>query len=93
MKGGSIAFEPVATIDVDPVEGRIYAGLEVIRRSIGDAYLVGCGAPILPPLGLLDASRRRPCGHPTRSPAAFRDGSGRLARLQPACACRDDRQS
>ena len=33
------------------------AGLQVIRRAIGDAYLLGCGAPILPSLGLIDAMR------------------------------------
>ena len=32
-------------------------GLEIIRRAIGDAYLLGCGAPILPSLGLVDAMR------------------------------------
>ena len=36
-------------------------GLEVIREAIGpDAYLLGCGAPILPSVGLVDAMRVGP---------------------------------
>jgi alpha-galactosidase len=35
-------------------------GLRVIREAIGDAYLVGCGAPILPSVGLVDAMRVSP---------------------------------
>jgi alpha-galactosidase len=36
-------------------------GLRVIRESIGDdAYLLGCGAPILPSVGLVDAMRVGP---------------------------------
>jgi alpha-galactosidase len=36
-------------------------GLRVIRESIGeDAYLLGCGAPMLPSVGLLDAMRVGP---------------------------------
>jgi alpha-galactosidase len=36
-------------------------GLRVIRDSIGaDAYLLGCGAPILPSVGLVDAMRVGP---------------------------------
>jgi alpha-galactosidase len=35
-------------------------GLRVIRESIGDAYLLGCGAPILPSVGLVDAIRISP---------------------------------
>jgi alpha-galactosidase len=34
------------------------SGLELIRDAIGpDAYLLGCGAPILPSVGLVDAMR------------------------------------
>jgi alpha-galactosidase len=36
------------------------AGLELVREVVGDAYLVGCGAPILPSVGLLDAMRVSP---------------------------------
>jgi alpha-galactosidase len=36
-------------------------GLEVIREAIGpDAFLLGCGAPILPSVGLVDAMRVGP---------------------------------
>ncbi len=36
-------------------------GLEVIREAAGDsAYLLGCGAPILPSVGLVDAMRVGP---------------------------------
>lgn len=35
-------------------------GLEVVREAIGDAYLLGCGAPILPSVGLVDAMRISP---------------------------------
>jgi alpha-galactosidase len=40
-------------------------GLRVIREAIGpDAYLLGCGAPILPSVGLVDAMRVGPdIGH------------------------------
>lgn len=32
-------------------------GLRIIRESIADAYLLGCGAPMLPSVGLVDAMR------------------------------------
>jgi alpha-galactosidase len=32
-------------------------GVRAIRDAIGDAYLLGCGAPILPSVGLVDAMR------------------------------------
>jgi alpha-galactosidase len=40
-------------------------GLDIIREAIGpDAYLLGCGAPILPSVGLVDAMRVGPdIGH------------------------------
>jgi alpha-galactosidase len=40
-------------------------GLDIIREEIGpDAYLLGCGAPILPSVGLVDAMRVGPdIGH------------------------------
>jgi alpha-galactosidase len=40
-------------------------GLQIIRESIGpDAFLLGCGAPILPSVGLVDAMRVGPdIGH------------------------------
>jgi alpha-galactosidase len=35
-------------------------GIEHIREAIGDAYLLGCGAPVLPSVGLFDAMRISP---------------------------------
>ncbi|GAA3170867.1 hypothetical protein GCM10010531_25200 [Blastococcus jejuensis] len=41
--------------------GAYRRGLQVIREAIGpDAYLLGCGAPILPSVGLVDAMRVGP---------------------------------
>ena len=37
------------------------SGLELVRTAVGpDAYLLGCGAPLLPSVGLLDAMRVSP---------------------------------
>lgn len=36
------------------------SGLQLIREQIGDAYLLGCGAPLLPSVGLVDAMRISP---------------------------------
>jgi alpha-galactosidase len=37
------------------------SGLALVREAVGDdAYLVGCGAPILPSIGLVDAMRISP---------------------------------
>jgi alpha-galactosidase len=47
----------------EPVDGvtAYRHGLRVIREAIGpDAYLLGCGAPILPSVGLVDAMRIGP---------------------------------
>jgi alpha-galactosidase len=46
-------------------------GVQGIRDAIGDAYLLGCGAPILPSLGLVDAMRISPDTSPEVEP---RDG-------------------
>ncbi|GAB2833648.1 hypothetical protein GCM10027176_42440 [Actinoallomurus bryophytorum] len=44
-------------------------GLTVIREAVGpDAYLVGCGAPILPSVGLVDAMRVSPDVSPVYEP-------------------------
>lgn len=46
-------------------------GIELIRDAIGpDAYLLGCGAPILPSIGLFDAMRVSPDTAPHRRPEA-----------------------
>jgi alpha-galactosidase len=44
---------------LSPVAG-YRQGLEVIRQAIGDAYLLGCGAPILASIGKVDAMRISP---------------------------------
>lgn len=43
-----------------PRETAYRQGLEVIRNALDDAYLLTCGAPILPSLGLCDAIRVGP---------------------------------
>jgi alpha-galactosidase len=49
-----------ARADVPGVEA-YRQGLRIIREAIGpDAYLLGCGAPILPSVGLVDAMRVGP---------------------------------
>ncbi|MGW0844575.1 glycoside hydrolase family 36 protein [Streptomyces sp. NPDC002787] len=46
-------------------------GIALIRSAIGpDAYLLGCGAPILPSIGLFDAMRVSPDTAPHRRPEA-----------------------
>ncbi|AZP23406.1 glycoside hydrolase family 36 protein [Streptomyces aquilus] len=46
-------------------------GIRLIRAAIGeDAYLLGCGAPILPSIGLFDAMRVSPDTAPHRRPEA-----------------------
>jgi alpha-galactosidase len=32
-------------------------GIELIRAAVGDSYLLGCGAPVFPSIGLFDAMR------------------------------------
>lgn len=47
------------------------AGVGLIREAIGgDAYLLGCGAPMLPSMGLFDAMRVSPDTAPHRRPEA-----------------------
>jgi len=44
-------------VDIDPLEA-FRAGVQLVRETIGpQAYLLGCGAPILPSVGLFDALR------------------------------------
>ncbi len=44
-------------------------GLETIREAVGDeAYLLGCGAPLGPSIGLVDAMRIGPDVHPDWAP-------------------------
>ena len=68
--------------DVDGIAG-YRAGLRLVREVVGpDVYLVGCGAPILPSIGLVDAMRV--------SPDTFHeggeDGSTGLRGLMPMAA-------
>jgi alpha-galactosidase len=54
--------------DVTPIEA-YRRGVRLIRDSIGsDAYLLGCGAPQLPSIGLVDAMRISPDIAPTYLP-------------------------
>ena len=55
------------------------SGLEVIRNAIGpESYLLGCGAPILPSVGLVDGMRVSPdTYHPTDSAEEQRRLRGR----------------
>jgi alpha-galactosidase len=46
--------------DIDPVTA-YRTGLQIIRAALGeDATIVGCGAPLLPSIGLVDAMRVSP---------------------------------
>lgn len=61
--------------DVDPITA-YRSGLELVREAAGPtAYLVGCGAPILPSVGLLDAMRVSPDVY---NPTDAEPGSARL---------------
>ncbi|MGW3102438.1 glycoside hydrolase family 36 protein [Streptomyces sp. NPDC001100] len=64
------ALDGVRHKEVDAIEA-YRAGIALIREAIGpDAYLLGCGAPILPSLGLFDAMRISPDTAPHRRPEA-----------------------
>jgi len=43
-----------------PREAAYRHGLEVIREALGDAYLLTCGAPVIPSIGLCDGLRVGP---------------------------------
>jgi alpha-galactosidase len=43
-----------------PREAAYRQGLQVIREAAGDAYVLACGAPILPSIGLCDGLRAGP---------------------------------
>jgi len=43
-----------------PREAAYREGLKVIRESLGDVYILACGAPILPSIGLCDGIRVGP---------------------------------
>ncbi|MEV6484975.1 glycoside hydrolase family 36 protein [Streptomyces sp. NPDC051576] len=64
------ALDGVRHREVDAVEA-YRTGIALIRAAIGeDAYLLGCGAPILPSIGLFDAMRVSPDTAPHRRPEA-----------------------
>lgn len=60
-------------------------GLQSIRKAIGpDAYLVGCGAPIIPSIGLVDAMRVSADTYNPTDP----DNGGDVLRGKPAIEAR-----
>ncbi|MFG2132219.1 glycoside hydrolase family 36 protein [Streptomyces sp. NPDC048751] len=64
------ALEGVRHGTGDPIQA-YRDGIRLIRDAIGaDAYLLGCGAPILPSIGLFDAMRVSPDTAPHRRPEA-----------------------
>ncbi|MGW0705164.1 glycoside hydrolase family 36 protein [Streptomyces sp. NPDC002643] len=64
------ALEGVRHADVDALTA-YRQGIELIRDAIGEeSYLLGCGAPILPSIGLFDAMRVSPDTAPHRRPEA-----------------------
>ncbi|MFL5998840.1 MAG: glycoside hydrolase family 36 protein, partial [Streptomyces sp.] len=64
------ALDGVRHSGADPLTA-YRAGIALIRDAIGpDAYLLGCGAPILPSIGLFDAMRVSPDTAPHRRPEA-----------------------
>ena len=80
LYGGAI---PGRRHDAVSAEEAYRSGLELVRETVGpDVYLVGCGAPLLPSLGLVDAMRV--------SPDTFHeggeDGSTGLRGLMPLAA-------
>jgi len=56
-------------------------GVDQIRQAIGDSYLLGCGAPILPSVGLFDAMRISP---DTESHYLPKDGDSSQPAMQSA---------
>ncbi|HET6626533.1 MAG TPA: glycoside hydrolase family 36 protein [Nocardioidaceae bacterium] len=61
--------------DVSPVTA-YRSGLELVREAVGEqSYLLGCGAPMLPSVGLVDAMRVSP---DTYNPTDIDDGENPL---------------
>ncbi|MGK5696160.1 glycoside hydrolase family 36 protein [Streptomyces sp. URMC 128] len=64
------ALDGIRHADVDPLTA-YRSGIRLIRDAIGpDSYLLGCGAPMLPSIGLFDAMRVSPDTAPHRRPEA-----------------------
>jgi alpha-galactosidase len=53
--------------EVTPVQA-YRRGVELVRAAIGESYLLGCGAPVLPSIGLVDAMRVSPDTAPHYEP-------------------------
>ena len=53
--------------DMDALEA-YRRGVRIIREAIGPSYLLGCGAPMLPTVGLVDAMRVSPDTGPAHEP-------------------------
>jgi len=52
----SAAMPGVRSRRVSPVQA-YRQGLDVIRQAVGDAFILGCGAPLLPSIGFVDGMR------------------------------------
>lgn len=85
MRGWGVDYFKIDFVYAGALEGRRHQdvtgveayrhGLRLIREAVGpEAYLLGCGAPILPSVGLVDAMRvgpdiaaywQSPSGHPS----------------------------
>ncbi|AXE86130.1 glycoside hydrolase family 36 protein [Streptomyces sp. Go-475] len=64
------ALDGVRHADTDALTA-YRSGIRLIREAIGaEAYLLGCGAPLLPSIGLFDAMRVSPDTAPHRRPEA-----------------------
>jgi alpha-galactosidase len=81
---GSTGCERETDRTVDDGVVAYRTGLQLVRDVVGDAYVVGCGAPILPSVGLLDAMRVSP---DVVNPSDQEPGSARL-RGEPGTVAR-----
>ncbi len=52
----SAAMPGLRSQRVSPVQA-YRRGLDVIRRAVGDSFVLGCGAPLLPAIGFVDGMR------------------------------------
>jgi alpha-galactosidase len=60
-------------------------GLAAVRRAAGDRFVLGCGNPIGPSVGLIDGSRVGPDVGPYWQPVRYADRPGRSRMSEPAC--------
>jgi len=61
-------------------------GLATIRRAVGDRFVLGCGNPIGPSIGLIDGSRIGPDVRPYWQPARHPRDAARSPMSEPSCA-------